>query len=172
MITLLLSFTLFVAGGVLFAEDAAPVPAPAPAAAAAAGGADSAAPSAPDAEALQKELRALQFEIYRARRAIEKDERVVAIRALQKEAVENKDIAAAREHSAEARALVETLLAEQPGMPEKLARLKEIGETLRSVLPAEQRRKGRRLPRAEVEAEEKAAEAETPAAPAPETPAP
>ncbi len=126
--------------------------------------------AAVDVQALQQGLHTLQGELFRARRALEKDERVIAIRALQKEALEKKDMEAARKHSAEARALVEKLLSEQPGMPEKLARILEVGNTLRSVLPAEQRRKGRRLPRAEIEPRENA-EIEIPPAPSPEAPA-
>ena len=140
--------------------EAAPAPAPAPA-------------PAKDMQPVIKEFRQLQLDIFQARRALRDHERVAALRKLQDEARETKDMAAVREYGIQIRATTEELLAQQPGMPEKLARLKELGETLRRDLPAEQRRKGKRLPRAEVEAadaaaaDEEAAEAAAKATPAP-----
>ena len=151
------------------AEPAQPAPAEAAAPAPAAEAAAPAEPAAPaeaapapvqDMQPVIKEFRQLQFEIFQARKALRDHERIAALRKLQDEAKEAKDMAAFREYGIQIRAATEELLAHQPGMPEKLARLKELGESLRRDLPAEQRRKGKRLPRAEVEAADAKAAAE------------
>lgn len=132
---LLLSFALFalVPAGVLADDPLGPAKAP--------------AAESIDISALQKELAELQSELHKARLALEKDERIVAIRALQSAASATNDYATARKRAAEARALSNELLSEQPGMSEKLARILEIGTLLRARLPAEKLRKGKRLPK-------------------------
>ena len=100
-----------------------------------------------DVSALRKELQELQAEIRKARLALERDERIAAIRALEKAAADKQDFDEARKRAAEARELANQLLAEQPGMADKLARILEIGTTLRGRLPAELLRKGKRLPK-------------------------
>ena len=98
---------------------------------------------------LSRELFELQKEIRTARVEAAKSEDVQKIRKQIEElsAKEQPDQKAILDLDAEARRLTELHLAEMPGMPEKLARLMEVGNLLRKDLPAEQRRKGPRLPR-------------------------
>lgn len=96
--------------------------------------------------ALRKEMFELQKEIRPARLEAGKAEDVQAIRAKIEALGENGNPDEIRKLSAEARRLTERHLAEQPGMADKLARLREIGQELRRDLPAEMRRRGRRLP--------------------------
>lgn len=102
----------------------------------------------PDAsEALIAEFRQLRQEIVQARLALRDNPEVVALRELQAAATKTNDLVSARKYGIEVRRKTEELLAAQPGMPEKLARFSEIGETMRRDLPAEKRRKGKRLPK-------------------------
>ncbi len=98
---------------------------------------------------LNRELFELQKEIRAARQEAAKSEDVQEIRKQIAElsAKEQPDRKAILDLNAEARRLTERHLAEIPGMTEKLARLMEVGNLLRKDLPAEQRRKGPRLPR-------------------------
>ena len=98
---------------------------------------------------LNRELFELQKEIRAARQEAAKSEDVQEIRKQIAElsAKEQPDRKAILDLNAEARRLTERHLAEMPGMSEKLARLMEVGNLLRKDLPAEQRRKGPRLPR-------------------------
>ena len=98
---------------------------------------------------LNRELFELQKEIRAARQEAAKSEDVQEIRKQIEElsAKEQPDRKAILDLNAEARRLTERHLAEMPGMSEKLARLMEVGNLLRKDLPAEQRRKGPRLPR-------------------------
>ena len=107
------------------------------------------APEAPPAAtgALLAEFRQLQDEIIHARAALANHAEIVALRELQAAAVKINDVVSARKHAVEIRRKTEELLAEQPGMAEKLARFRELGETMRRDLPAEIRRKGKRLPK-------------------------
>ena len=156
-----------IATAAVLAQDAAP-PAAEPAAPATE---TPKAPETPEAAApaadmlpVIREFRQLQEDIYKARKALQDHERLAPLRKLQAEALEAKDMKAVREYGIQIRAMTEELLAQQPGMPEKLARLKELGEAMSRNLPAEQRRKGPRLPRVEAETDAKpAAEDATPA---------
>ena len=152
---------LALAPAALRADEPAAQPAepaqPAPAAEAAAptepaAPAEAAPAPAQDMQPVIKEFRQLQLDIFQARKALRDHESIAALRKLQDDAKEAKNMAAVREYGIQIRAATEELLAQQPGMPEKLARLKELGESLRRDLPAEQRRKGKRLPRTEGEA--------------------
>lgn len=93
------------------------------------------------------EFRQLRQEIIQARRALRDNPEVVALRELQAAATKTNDLVTARKYSVQVRRKTEELLAAQPGMPEKLARFRELGEAMRRDLPAELRRKGKRLPR-------------------------
>ena len=130
-------------------EPAAPADTDTEAAAPPAESAESEALTAQQRAELNRELFELQKEIRAARMEAGKSEDVQEIRKQIAElsAKEQPDRKAILDLNAEARRLTERHLAEMPGMPEKLARLMEVGNLLRKDLPAEQRRKGPRLPR-------------------------
>lgn len=93
-----------------------------------------------------REFFELQQEIRKARMEARKEADVQAVQAKIDALSPEKDMDEIRKLRAEARRLAEKHLAEQPGMVEKLARLKTLGEEYRKTLPAEARRKGSRLP--------------------------
>lgn len=94
----------------------------------------------------RQEFVALQKEIRNARLELNKTEEVQAILKQADALSPENDAAKIRDLRVQARTLMEKRLAEQEGMPEKLLRLKELGEKFRKSLPAERRRKGKRLP--------------------------
>lgn len=128
------------------AADTAAEPAAAPAPAA------PAEPASPLTEAqrsaLSRELWDLQSEIIAARQKAGESADIQVLRKKIEDlsSEEKPDVEQIRKLNAEVRTLAERHLAEMPGMVAKLARLKEVGELLRRDLPAEQRRKGPRLP--------------------------
>lgn len=118
---------------------------------------DTGAPSAeaavrPEMSPEKKEFIELQREIRKARLEAAKADDVQAIQKKVESLTAENDAEEIRKLRAEARKLTEKHLAEQPGMVEKLARLRELGQEFRKDLPAEQRRRGKRLPRKEGDA--------------------
>lgn len=94
-----------------------------------------------------QEFEKLHREIVRARTAIRKSEELEELYALRETAIQEKDVAAIHQLSTDIYTKTEALLTAQPGMVEKLARFKELGEIMSRDLPATKRRKGKRLPK-------------------------
>ncbi len=97
--------------------------------------------------AMIREFETLRSEIVKARKKIRESDEIAALQALREAAIHDKDVAAIHQCSIDIHMKTEELLAAQPGMAEKLARFKELGETMSRDLPAEKRRKGKRLPK-------------------------
>lgn len=113
--------------------------------------------------AMIREFEKLRSEIVKARTAIRKSDELEELYSLRETAIQEKDVTAIHQLSIDIHTKTEALLAAQSGMVEKLARFKELGEAMSRDLPAEKRRKGKRLP--------KRADEPSPAEPTP-TPAP
>ena len=94
-----------------------------------------------------QEFEKLHREIVRARTAIRKSEELEELYALRETAIQEKDVAAIHQLSTNIYTKTEAILTAQPGMVEKLARFKELGEIMSRDLPATKRRKGKRLPK-------------------------
>ena len=157
ILSLLLAIALVVPAAAQTNAAAQPSEAPAPQVATKAGtdqpaAAEPAPAPAPAAQsvvtpAMIQEFRELRDEIVKARKAVRKSDEIAALQALREAAIQAKDVAAIHQHSIDIHKKTEELLAAQPGMAEKLARFQELGETMSRDLPAEKRRKGKRLPK-------------------------